>query len=101
MMGETDPIYSGNDHHHLFQKLRLADNARGINATGAPRKTDVAMEPGVYSAIGLILNLVGLIVLFRYGWPYPASAPNRAAINNTSGKVGVVLLVLGTVAQIA
>ena len=34
--------------------------------------------PATFSIIGLALNLIGVIVLFRYGMPYRARSPRRA-----------------------
>lgn len=65
---------------------------------------------------GLIANLVGVILLFRYGMPYRvrtdgqvgrklSGPPDQAAIKlerryDVLGKLGLVLIVHGTVAQI-
>ena len=68
------------------------------------------------NTIGLILNLAGVIFLFRYGMPYRVRTNGKTAITKMLanaaetiqlerryarlGRVGLILIVLGTICQI-
>ena len=71
--------------------------------------------PAIFSSIGLVLNLVGVLVLFRYGMPYRVRTEGR--INRTIrqkdegenvlevewdnlGQLGLGAVLFGTVFQI-
>ena len=70
----------------------------------------------VINTIGLVLGLVGVILLFRYGMPYRVRTNGKTAItiklpsaSETSrmeqrydrrGRVGLIFIVVGTVCQI-
>jgi hypothetical protein len=49
------------------------------------------MSSAEWNVLGLVLNLIGLLLLFRCGWP-KAGPPK--------GWLGVALLVAGTLCQI-
>jgi hypothetical protein len=49
------------------------------------------MSSAEWNVLGLVLNLIGLLLLFRCGWP--KSGPPK-------GWLGVALLVAGTLCQI-
>jgi hypothetical protein len=49
------------------------------------------MSSAEWNVLGLLLNLIGLLLLFRCGWP-KAGPPK--------GWLGVALLVVGTACQI-
>jgi len=49
------------------------------------------MSSAEWNVLGLILNLIGLLLLFRYGWP---KSPSR------TGWLGVALLIVGTLCQV-
>jgi hypothetical protein len=49
------------------------------------------MSSAEWNVLGLVAVLVGLLLLFRYGWPKPGALP---------GWLGVVLLIAGTLCQI-
>jgi len=67
--------------------------------------------PAIYSSIGLALNLVGVIVLFRYGMPYRVRTGGDLLISpqdtkvidvehNNLGLFGLGAVLIGTVFQI-
>ena len=72
------------------------------------------LAPGWWSSAGLVLSLIGVLLLFRYGMPYRAhtgssplkvisSDPRAAALERQyrmAGWLGLCLFVLGTVCQI-
>jgi hypothetical protein len=49
------------------------------------------MSSAEWNVLGLTLNLIGLLLLFRYGWP---KLPAR------TGWLGVALLIAGTLCQV-
>jgi hypothetical protein len=49
------------------------------------------MSSAEWNVLGLVLNLIGLLLLFRGGWPKPGTS---------TGWLGVALLVAGTLCQI-
>ena len=65
--------------------------------------------------LGLIANLVGVVLLFRYGMPYrvpyrgsfilreddDADEPKRDAVYKRLGYLGLLLIIVGTGLQIA
>ncbi|WP_448041115.1 hypothetical protein [Bradyrhizobium liaoningense] len=70
----------------------------------------------VYSVIGLVLSLIGVLLLFRYGMPFRIAAPEGDYIITEQpdpegveidarykaiGYVGLGLVVIGTLFQIA
>jgi hypothetical protein len=72
---------------------------------------------GWIAIAGLVANAIGVIFLFYYGMPYrvrtggntinftvnPANPEiiNREAYNDRMGKIGLALIVAGTIAQMA
>jgi hypothetical protein len=74
------------------------------------------MQPaGWWSTVGLVLSLIGVLLLFRYGMPYRirtagesyalreginAEALKQERIYNVWGWLGLVLVVIGTICQI-
>jgi hypothetical protein len=72
-------------------------------------------EGWLWSVIGLVLSLVGVVLLFRYGMPYrvrTGGQPIRVVISHDQqpaalekrydklGKLGLLLVIVGTVFQI-
>ena len=53
------------------------------------------MSTAEWNVVGLILNLVGVLTLFRYGLPFGTPQPN-----STRGWIGLVLLIAGTLCQL-
>lgn len=49
------------------------------------------MSSAEWNVLGLVAVLVGLLLLFRYGWPKSGTLP---------GWLGVALLIAGTLCQI-
>jgi hypothetical protein len=73
------------------------------------------MSAGSWTIAGLVLSLVGVVLLFRYGMPYRvrtrgqpirvaiSSDPRAAALErryDILGWLGLLLIVLGTICQI-
>jgi hypothetical protein len=73
------------------------------------------LAAGWWSAAGLILSLIGILLLFQYGMPYRARAGGRPVGDVTDGNprsvavepryeklgwLGVLLIVIGTICQI-
>lgn len=74
------------------------------------------MTANVLSVFGLVVNLLGVILLFRYGMPYrvrtggevayiASGQPDQREVKaerryNLLGTLGLFFIVLGTVAQI-
>jgi hypothetical protein len=71
--------------------------------------------PAVFSTIGLVLNLVGVILLFRYGMPYKVRTGGQIGLAleqedesekaleiefDNLGLLGLVAIVIGTVFQV-
>jgi len=74
------------------------------------------MAGAVSSTIGLLGNLLGVILLFRYGMPYRIPTPHGSPIttgeadpaergldarHRALGFVGLVLIIVGTAFQVA
>lgn len=72
--------------------------------------------PAALSVVGLVLNLAGVVLLFRYGMPYRvetggavnlileqenASAKAAERTYRVLGWIGLVIIVVGTALQIA
>ena len=53
------------------------------------------MSTAEWNVVGLILNLVGVLTLLRYGLPFGTPQPN-----STRGWIGLVLLIAGTLCQL-
>jgi hypothetical protein len=49
------------------------------------------MSSAEWNVLGLVLNLIGILLLFRHGWPKPGAS---------TGWLGILLLIVGTLFQI-
>jgi hypothetical protein len=73
------------------------------------------LPAGRWTTVGLLLSLIGVLLLFRYGMPYrvrtggssiyisSSSDPREAALErryHKLGWLGLVLIVIGTICQI-
>jgi hypothetical protein len=71
--------------------------------------------PAIFSSIGLVLNLTGVIVLFRYGMPYRVrtggdsnlllvgkdeGAKSLDVEYDNLGRLGLIVVLTGTVFQV-
>jgi hypothetical protein len=80
-----------------------------------PSGSERAMSAAYWNALGLILSLVGILILFLFGMPfkmrivgaimYVASQKDESAkqterIYDILGRVGLILLIIGTACQI-
>jgi hypothetical protein len=78
-------------------------------------QTVASIPPNAWSIIGLVTNLVGVVLLFRFGIPYyvrtdgsislileskDADQARREKIADRIGWAGLGLVVLGTICQI-
>ena len=72
------------------------------------------MKPEYWNLIGLVLNLIGVVLLFRYGMPYQVRRQGRSALllgkidveemrkecrYDCLGNLGLGLIVVGTACQ--
>ena len=82
---------------------------------GREDEADFMLPAGWWSTAGLVLSLIGVLLLFRYGMPYrvrtggssiyvaSSSDPREATLERRYemlGWLGLFLVVLGTVCQI-
>ena len=63
------------------------------------------LPAGWWSTVGLVISLIGVLLLFRYGMPYRVSSsdPREAMLERRYamvGFLGLFLVVLGTICQI-
>ena len=79
---------------------------------GREDETHFMLPAGWWATTGLVLSLIGVLLLFRYGMPYRVRTrgqPTRVAISSDPRAVtlerryemlGLLLVVLGTISQI-
>ena len=79
---------------------------------GREDETHFMLPAGWWATAGLVLSLIGVLLLFRYGMPYRvrtrgqpirvaiSSDPRAATLERRYEMLGLLLVALGTISQI-